>query len=364
MAAVLDDLLEEGALERLQPASPEGSDHEASATGTHELAIHAGSQLIDGFVQGHTFGSLQQRRRIRPWLIAASGFGTLLVLVCTFVGHFHCTHASLDLAAASQNLNTVGSVKTILSSMSDGIHSVADVTDRVRWSYHNITQMYRNILKTEKELGKVGSELESEITRPAMMREHLREEFWSLNQTQKEKIKKRLMKKFNITDWKQLRPPSNLHDNNTCADDEELLSGLCYKKCSLLTHGSHPVRLSAWSCCFHEPPCAVAIETHGGPCSGYGVSGDSSGNGCPHPPGTCLRNEEMWDNLCYNKCSFLTFGVLPYRAGAGTCCKVKSRFAFWEGVCDTVPMYSGGLGDHDELTPEFPHWPMTQLTEA
>ena len=34
-----------------------------------------------------------------------------------------------------------------------------------------------------------------------------------------------------------LARPEDLLDGNVCADDEELLGDLCYKKCSLLTHG-------------------------------------------------------------------------------------------------------------------------------
>ena len=30
---------------------------------------------------------------------------------------------------------------------------------------------------------------------------------------------------------------------------QEDFGGLCYKKCSILSGGSHPCRSSAWSCC-------------------------------------------------------------------------------------------------------------------
>mmetsp|Transcript_48431 Transcript_48431/g.90770 ORF Transcript_48431/g.90770 Transcript_48431/m.90770 type:complete len:287 (+) Transcript_48431:71-931(+) len=137
-----------------------------------------------------------------------------------------------------------------------------------------------------------------------------------------------------------LARPEDLTDGNLCANDEELLGKLCYKKCSLLTHGEAPIRLSAFSCGksrgfqdFFGAKVGTLI-----PCEGYDVSGDEAGEGCPHKAGTCLVNEEFSLGKCYKRCSDLTDGQFPYRTSAETCCKTKnlleciepsqSRFSF------------------------------------
>eukprot|EP00930_Biecheleria_cincta_P072700 TRINITY_DN60055_c0_g1_i1.p1 TRINITY_DN60055_c0_g1~~TRINITY_DN60055_c0_g1_i1.p1 ORF type:complete len:144 (+),score=38.69 TRINITY_DN60055_c0_g1_i1:66-497(+) len=45
------------------------------------------------------------------------------------------------------------------------------------------------------------------------------------------------------------KPTENLKDGNKCQDDEEEFMNLCYKKCSILTQGTHRYRTSAFTCC-------------------------------------------------------------------------------------------------------------------
>jgi len=347
--------------EALRPDSPTSiEDPESASDGDHLLSTARSSDSL--------LTPRQQHICLRPAFLSLA---MLMALVLAGVqGHRAGMHGPHDSGAVRESVSlaepeTVGALKDVLKSMSKGIHSVADVTDQVSSSYSRLEHMYGRLRNGSHAMHEAGTMLEHAITRPSRMREKLREEFWSLTEAKKAKIKERLRKKFNITTWKHLRPPHNLHDNNSCADDEEMYVGLCYKRCALLTNGSHPVRISAWSCCFHEPPCTMALRTHGGPCTGFGVSGDSSGNGCPHSPGSCLQNEEMWDNVCYQRCNLLTFGVLEHRAGPTLCCKAKGRFAFLQDVCDSGPEYNqgGGRDDEDALTPASPHPPMTALTE-
>lgn len=115
-----------------------------------------------------------------------------------------------------------------------------------------------------------------------------------------------------------------LHDGNPCNPDEEPLLKLCYKKCSILTHGTHPIRNSAFSCC-RSKPCTMFNTQVASyvpePCSGYDV--DTRGN-CPHSYGSCMDNEEQFMNRCYKKCSALTAGTYFTRVGPATCCKAAS----------------------------------------
>jgi len=119
-------------------------------------------------------------------------------------------------------------------------------------------------------------------------------------------------------------PAEDMDDGNTCEDDEELWGKLCYKKCTLLTSGQHPVRVSSYGCAksksFTDLLTGESVPSLI-PCHGYDISGDEAGNGCPHDEGACLEDEEISLGKCYKKCSLLTDGVYPYRTSAMSCCK-------------------------------------------
>eukprot|EP00930_Biecheleria_cincta_P074565 TRINITY_DN6177_c0_g3_i3.p1 TRINITY_DN6177_c0_g3~~TRINITY_DN6177_c0_g3_i3.p1 ORF type:complete len:301 (-),score=48.50 TRINITY_DN6177_c0_g3_i3:137-976(-) len=120
-----------------------------------------------------------------------------------------------------------------------------------------------------------------------------------------------------------LAPVEDTNDGNPCEDDEEDHLGLCYKKCSLLTNGEAPIRISAFGCAKSHSLGDVFGEKMAGiiPCSGYDISGDAAGNGCPHRYGACLVDEEMSLGKCSKKCSLLTHNVYPHRTSASSCCK-------------------------------------------
>mmetsp|Transcript_974 Transcript_974/g.1976 ORF Transcript_974/g.1976 Transcript_974/m.1976 type:complete len:283 (+) Transcript_974:111-959(+) len=175
-----------------------------------------------------------------------------------------------------------------------------------------------------------------------------------------------------VSTTEPLSPNENLGDGNFCNSDEELLQGLCYKKCKLLTNGTHPIRNSAMSCC-RSRPCGFTNTKIGvGMCAGFDVSGDlESKGGCPHKPGACLTNEELSVGTCYKKCEILTNGTFPYRVTAVTCCKEKGIHCLAPqnmatGMTDTSPDYNvgGGKGDGNDATPSKAHTPLQHLTEA
>eukprot|EP00930_Biecheleria_cincta_P074561 TRINITY_DN6177_c0_g1_i1.p1 TRINITY_DN6177_c0_g1~~TRINITY_DN6177_c0_g1_i1.p1 ORF type:complete len:286 (-),score=51.74 TRINITY_DN6177_c0_g1_i1:68-925(-) len=120
-----------------------------------------------------------------------------------------------------------------------------------------------------------------------------------------------------------LAPAEDTNDGNECADDEEDHLGLCYKKCSLLTNGVSPVRVSAFGCAKSKSLGDIFGETIASmiPCKGYDIAGDAEGNGCPHQHGACLTDEEMSLGKCYKKCSLFYEGEYPHRTAASTCCK-------------------------------------------
>uniref|UniRef100_A0A7S4QS24 Uncharacterized protein n=1 Tax=Alexandrium monilatum TaxID=311494 RepID=A0A7S4QS24_9DINO len=114
-------------------------------------------------------------------------------------------------------------------------------------------------------------------------------------------------------------PVADLHDGNVCGDSEELFGGLCYRQCRLLTGGQDAIRTSPWTCC-ERHPCTtnqrLGISARVA-CTGFAVAGDGS---CPHKPGACLQDEELFLGVCYKKCGLLTSGAYPTRVTPATCC--------------------------------------------
>ncbi|CAK0908764.1 unnamed protein product [Prorocentrum cordatum] len=165
---------------------------------------------------------------------------------------------------------------------------------------------------------------------------------------------------------KGLGPKMTRDDNNTCADDEEIHAGLCYKTCELLTNGTHPYRTSAMSCCPTKNFCSpLKMRYKMSICGGFDVAGDSQGiSKCPHPPGTCLLNEELYMGTCYAKCSDLTGGTFTNRISPMTCCKKIGYKCMDPRNLKTSTSHNvgGGAVDNDPATPAGAHSPMTSLT--
>jgi hypothetical protein len=167
-----------------------------------------------------------------------------------------------------------------------------------------------------------------------------------------------------------LFPPLHRHDGNICYDDEETHAGLCYKRCDLLTFGTHPFRTSAFSCC-SRPPCQWdQTEYRVSICGGFDVSGDMANGICPHIPGACLANEELLNGLCYKRCAILTEGEYMFRTGPSTCCKFRSQLACTAGaegpggkyaVMSTRFATGGGLGTAE--MPSAVHPPIGGMAE-
>jgi len=161
-----------------------------------------------------------------------------------------------------------------------------------------------------------------------------------------------------------LTPAENMTDGNVCSDNEEMHDGLCYGTCSALTNGEAPIRTSPWTCC-ESHPCSIRNQR--GQlgtsllCKGFDVSGDGS---CPHNPGACLVDEEMFLGVCYKKCSLLTSGEHPYRIAPATCSKFSSGWDSlnpFNGKTSKSFDVGGGAGDSEDAEA---HMPEQRLTES
>eukprot|EP00429_Kryptoperidinium_foliaceum_P012256 CAMPEP_0176040720 /NCGR_PEP_ID=MMETSP0120_2-20121206/20194_1 /TAXON_ID=160619 /ORGANISM="Kryptoperidinium foliaceum, Strain CCMP 1326" /LENGTH=453 /DNA_ID=CAMNT_0017374121 /DNA_START=37 /DNA_END=1398 /DNA_ORIENTATION=- len=162
-----------------------------------------------------------------------------------------------------------------------------------------------------------------------------------------------------------LKPLELLHDGNVCDVNEELLAGLCYKKCALLTNYEAMIRTSPWTCCPHHPCTPLNEKGKIGlriMCTGYDIGGDG---GCPHEPGACLVDEELHGGVCYEKCALLTHGAFPNRMGPATCCDVHGLGCLSPGHAVTNKTFDvgGGEGDHGLAALAGPHFPQLSLTE-
>lgn len=172
----------------------------------------------------------------------------------------------------------------------------------------------------------------------------------------------------------------NLHDSNPCGTDEELFESLCYRKCSVLTNNQKPVRCASHICeplnAAGEAKCSLSQAAMASlltspsilPCRGFDVAGSAEGHSrCPHPPGLCYKDEELYLGTCIKKCSLLTNGEFPHRAAFATCCKVQSLVrCLYPGNSKTDQAFAagGGQGDRDPNTLASAHSPIQALAES
>lgn len=192
--------------------------------------------------------------------------------------------------------------------------------------------------------------------------------------TQKEVLAEKPPK--NVTDHlkslhgEELFGKEDTNDGNPCPDDEEAHMGLCYAKCSAITKGEYPIRTTAFACC-REQPCSIFNTKFTAPfkfCTGNDVAGHREGGGCPHTPGDCLKNEELFLGECLKQCAILTDNEFTFRTGPASCCKYQTKMACLDPVNSvTSPSFSVGGGvddpDYGDLYGEA-HAPVAAIAEV
>lgn len=166
----------------------------------------------------------------------------------------------------------------------------------------------------------------------------------------------------------QYAPTESMSDGNKCPDDEEeypATTGTCFKTCSDLTGGVYPIRTSPFSCCKAQPCSFSNTKSHFGFCGGFDVSGDSEHGGCPTTEGACLTDEELFDGICYKKCSSFD-SVHAHRVAPNMCCSTQGLACLLPSNFKFSADYAtgGGQGDGLSSTPNQPHAPLTGLTEG
>jgi len=289
----------------------------------------------------------------------------LAVLVLAACTHLSGTSRSVGtgslLSGTVEESETEGALLLkILGEAGESIHDAAKLTEEIGSSYAGAKRMYGNMTHSMHELEDLAEDLVDDLGKPIRLSMALKKKLHNMNMTTKALLRCKLLRRLNITSLHDLVPDPSSDDE--CAADEELYEGLCYKQCRLLTESTEPFRESASQCCEQKPPCSVSTDSVQAEfCAGYAVSGDSTGNMCPHTPGGCLKDEELFEGVCYMRCDLLTYNMLNFRDTADSCCESGSPFAMLEfGACDTDMRYAvgGGKGDGDASTPGVPHPPL------
>lgn len=111
------------------------------------------------------------------------------------------------------------------------------------------------------------------------------------------------------------------HEPGHCLADEEMLLGICYKKCSLLTKQDFPHRVGPATCCKDSGLHCLDFRK-----DYTSEEFDVGGSGSQDDDSACGPEGELWLGMCYKKCSILTGNTHPHRIAAATCCRVSSRF--------------------------------------
>jgi len=115
------------------------------------------------------------------------------------------------------------------------------------------------------------------------------------------------------------------HLPGACLPSEELLLGVCYKKCGLLTNHAYPNRVAPATCCKSSGLSCMLF-----PWRRY-TSAEFNTGGGRDEPGACFKDEEMFLGTCYKKCGLLTEEQYPHRLGPFTCCGAYRSMPHIEG---------------------------------
>lgn len=160
-------------------------------------------------------------------------------------------------------------------------------------------------------------------------------------------------------------PTQNVAKEDECSDSEEVMMGMCFKKCSSWHNGQYPKRKAPFMCC-HETCtsltdcCSLTAPIPG---HGYFIEGDGT---TPSVAGTCDSNEELFLSLCYKTCSALTNDQFPKRVGPNSCCKATGSCLniFFNVRTRGMGCNGYGVGGNLQSAHNCPHPPQTAETSS
>jgi len=107
-----------------------------------------------------------------------------------------------------------------------------------------------------------------------------------------------------------------------CREGEEIFFGKCYTSCAAVTKGTHPHRNNDCTCCMDEP-CVTSSERTLDDCAIFNIGLDGDRPMQPLLPDCPYANEEIFEGLCFKKCTMMTKGLFPVRSAMNTCSNGK-----------------------------------------
>mmetsp|Transcript_35380 Transcript_35380/g.75357 ORF Transcript_35380/g.75357 Transcript_35380/m.75357 type:complete len:307 (+) Transcript_35380:61-981(+) len=152
-------------------------------------------------------------------------------------------------------------------------------------------------------------------------------------------------------DDEDAEPELHLHEGWPCEPTEELFFGKCYISCANVTSGNFTFRDNDCTCC-KEHPCDYSDEERfRSDCPKHNA--DSKGEQA-HPPflTDCpFETEELFQGLCYKKCSLMTNDKYPIRTGMNTCSNSNfgGNWTMGFGPCSGF-----GIGGGQKCLPHIP----------
>jgi len=158
------------------------------------------------------------------------------------------------------------------------------------------------------------------------------------------------------------------HRPGSCLANEEMMLGVCYKKCSILTNQEFTHRIAPATCCKKTGTLSCLLFPWKSYSSKeFAVGGGRSG------PGACGQEAEMFMGLCYKRCALLTDSQYPHRMGPLTCCGAHTWYphmgggAWHMGCLDlrkdlSMPSFAV-VGTQPSVNYSSIHWPLAALTE-
>lgn len=107
-----------------------------------------------------------------------------------------------------------------------------------------------------------------------------------------------------------------------CGPDEELYDSRCFLTCANISGGKLTFRAAPCQCCADErclqtpaPPDSKPVMD----CGLFNKAADGMGAHQPLLPDCPYEDEEIFEGLCYTKCSLLTMGKYSIRTAMNTC---------------------------------------------
>lgn len=121
-----------------------------------------------------------------------------------------------------------------------------------------------------------------------------------------------------------------------CGIGEEMHFSKCYQTCANMTENRFPFRASPCKCCKSidclKSNSAAAVND----CARFNVGATGLSAHRPYLPDCPYENEELFEGLCFYKCSLLTMGKYSLRTGVNTCSgdRYMSNWTMGLGMCN------------------------------